>query len=382
MQKLLLVTRNFPPLAGGMERLNLHMAEELARYAEVRIVAPEGAAAYVSPNIAVLEASIKPLWCFLIAAGGLAIREARRWRPDVVLAGSGLTAPIALVAARLVGARAAAYVHGLDVAVTHPVYRALWRPVLRRLDTVIANSHATAALAAGIGVAAERTRIVHPGVSLPQPDDAARARFRHAHGLDEDTPVLLSVGRLTTRKGLREFVADVLPKIVAQAPSTRLVVIGDAPALSLYAEAQTPESILDAARAAGVADRLLFLGWISDPQTLADAYAAADLHVFPVRELPGDPEGFGMVAVEAAAHGLPTVAYATGGVVDAVKDGVSGALAPQGDAEAFARAAIALLKKRPPQAKVRVFAAGFAWDRFGGKVWEALGMKLPTSSDN
>lgn len=38
------------------------------------------------------------------------------------------------------------------------------------------------------------------------------------------------------------------------------------------------------------------------------------------------PENFGMVAIEAAAHGLPTVAFATGGIVDAVKDGVSGYL--------------------------------------------------------
>ena len=50
-----------------------------------------------------------------------------------------------------------------------------------------------------------------------------------------------------------------------------------------------------------------------DDQRLSDAYFAADVMVFPVLDLPGDVEGFGMVAVEAAAHGLPTVAFAVGG---------------------------------------------------------------------
>ncbi|MDR2688242.1 MAG: glycosyltransferase family 4 protein [Azoarcus sp.] len=371
MKKLLLVTRNFPPLAGGMEGLNLHLAAELSRYCEVRVVAPEGAAIHAMDKFLVREVRVRPLSRFLLAAAWRTLREARGWRPDVVLAGSGLTAPIALTAARVCGARAAAYVHGLDVAVPHPVYRALWHPALRRLDIVIANSQATARLADAAGIVPSRVEIVHPGVSLPMPDSGARERFRQLHRLG-DASVLLSVGRLTTRKGLREFVADVLPKIVACRPTVRLLIVGDAPTHSLYAECQSPESILAAARAAGVGEHLLFLGWIADERQLADAYAGADLHVFPVRHLPGDPEGFGMVAVEAAAQGLATVAYATGGVVDAVGEGVSGRLVAPGDDEAFARAALDLLENRLPADRVRQFAMQFAWPRFGEKLWAGL----------
>ncbi len=107
---------------------------------------------------------------------------------------------------------------------------------------------------------------------------------------------------------------------------------------------------------------------------LDDAYAAADVHVFPVREIPGDPEGFGMVAIEAAAHALPTVAYATGGVVDAVAAGVSGLLVAPGDCKGFADAVLELLR-RPLQAEaIRLFAADFTWDRFGERVSDALGL--------
>ncbi len=369
-QKLLLVTRNFPPLWGGMERLNWHMAAELSKNFDVRIVAPIGAAQHAPPGVVVREVPLKPLQRFLLRAAVLTRREAREWKPDIVLAGSGLTAPLAWLAARSCKARTAVYVHGLDLTVPHPVYRALWRPALRRMDVIIANSRPTARLAESIGIHPARIHIVHPGVEIPPLDPQARVRFRAKHQLG-DAPVLLSVGRLTARKGLREFVRDVLPRIAAARPDVQLLIVGDVPANALYAEAQTPQSIQAAADAAGVGGRVQFLGTLFGPD-LADAYAGADIHVFPVRDIPNDPEGFGMVAAEAAAHSLPTVAYAAGGAVDAVADGVSGTLVPVGNATAFAKAALALLHTPPAAEAMATFARGLAWCEFGHQATEAL----------
>ena len=370
-QKLLLVTRNFPPLWGGMERLNWHMAAELSKNFDVRIIAPSGAAQHAPPGVSVREAPLKPLRRFLLRAANLARQEAHAWKPDIVLAGSGLTAPLAWWAARACNARTAAYVHGLDLTVPHPIYRALWRPALRQMQTVIANSNATATLAADIGISSARIEIVHPGVEIPESDPKARARFRAAHRIASRTPVLLSVGRLTARKGLREFVGEVLPHILQAQPDVVLVVVGDAPENALYAQGQSPASIQAAADAAGVGPHLRFVGKRFGPE-LADAYFGADLHVFPVRELANDPEGFGMVAVEAAAHGLPTVAYATGGVVDAVADGISGRLVPPGDAEAFAAAVVGLLGEPLIEDRVREYAHRFAWSHFGKRLSNAM----------
>ena len=367
---LLLITRNFPPLWGGMERLNWHLAGELAKHHAVHVIAPQGAVAQAPAGVGVTEVPLRPLRRFLLAATWAARREARRLQPEVVLAGSGLTAPLALLAARACGARTAAYVHGLDLAVPHPVYRALWLPALRRMDRVIANSRATAALAERAGVPCAHIGIVHPGVDLPQPDPLARARFRARHALG-DAAVLLSVGRLTARKGLREFVAEVLPRILARRPDVQLLIVGDVPAQALFAEAQTPESIHAAAAQAGVDEHVRFLG-TQFGQDLADAYAGADVHVFPVREIANDPEGFGMVAAEAAAHGLPTVAYATGGVVDAVAEGASGRLVPPHDADAFADAVLQMLHSPPSPQTMQAFAARFAWPAFGASVRCAL----------
>jgi len=373
--RILLVTRNLPPLIGGMERLNWHMAQELARRSEVCIVGPVGSAALAPEGVKVVEVPLKPLWKFLASAFFEAFKLARRWRPHIVLAGSGLTALPAWLTARSVNARAAAYAHGLDMAVPHPVYRGLWFPALRRMECVIANSEATRVLAMSAGVVASRIRIVHPGVQLPKlPDSDATNSFRAEHGLG-DALLLLSVGRLSTRKGLREFVTQALPRIVQAIPQAMLVVVGDAPSNALHAGAQTIDSIKAAAAEAGVAGHLRFLGQITDYGKLGVVYGAADVHVFPVRELPGDPEGFGMVAVEAAAHGLPTVAFATGGVTDAVAEGQSGHLVKAGDYEALADAVIRMLTSgAEPGQECRAFARRFAWDVFGEGVANALSL--------
>ncbi len=373
--RILHITRNLPPLVGGMERLNWHIADELSRHAQVQLIGPSGSAVQRPAAVPVTEVPLRPLPRFLLASARQAVVVARQFKPHVVLAGSGLTAPAAWLAAHTSGARAYVYLHGLDAAVQHPVYRAVWHPAIRRMEGVIANSQPTAELARSLGVAAEKIRIVHPGVTLPAAPQSAAAlqEFRQRHQLG-DRRLLLSVGRLTTRKGLREFVQHALPAIVQAAPDTLLAVVGEAPADSLHASVQTRASIQAMADAAGISQHLRFLGVITDPQELACAYESATLHIFPVRHLPGDPEGFGMVAIEAAAHGLPTVAFATGGIVDAVAEGESGHLVTPGDYPSLAQAALQMLADGPGawQTRTSAFAAQFAWPVLGQKLWHML----------
>jgi phosphatidylinositol alpha-1,6-mannosyltransferase len=357
-----------------MERLNWHIADELAKQAEVRVIAPSGSGAIKPPAVALKEAPLKPLPLFLVVAFIKALWLAIRWRPSVVLAGSGLTAPLAWMVGRCSGARTAAYLHGLDITVNNRTYQNLWVPVFKKLDSVIVNSTPTQHLALAVGVAEATTYIVHPGVSLittPQ-TAAALQTFRQQHGLG-DARILLSVGRLAERKGLREFVQYALPTIVKAAPDTLLVVIGDAPADALLARQQKRSSIEAVAQAAGIGEHLRFLGR-SDEQTLACAYECANLHVFPVRDIPGDPEGFGMVAIEAAAHGVPTVAFATGGVVDAVAQGQSGYLVTPGDYGALAQSVLQTLSDGTDMWRIKAaaFAQGFAWSLVGQRMRAVL----------
>lgn len=374
--RILLITRNLPPLVGGMERLNWHMADELAKQNEVHVIGPGGAAALKPQSVTLTETPLKPLPLFLLIAFFRGLWITLRWKPDVILAGSGLTAPIAWLLSKLRGARSAAYLHGFDISVNHGLYRRLWRPIFKKLDKVIVNSSPTQALAVAADVNPNKISIVYPGVSLPQaPQPAERiAAFKAPHGLS-DKKILLSVGRLTTRKGLREFVELALPAIVQAEPDAMLLVIGEAPKNSLGAGIQTVESIQAQAEKSGVAGHIKFLGVITDKTLLATAYEAADVHIFPVRHIPDDPEGFGMVAIEAAAHGLPTVAFATGGVVDAVSQGQSGCLEEKNNYQELSARTIELLQHPLPDENIRRFAQGFEWAKFGQAVAKALNLR-------
>jgi phosphatidyl-myo-inositol dimannoside synthase len=373
MPRILLITRNLPPLLGGMERLNKHLADAFVAYGDLTAIGPRGCKGHLPSKAKVLEVPAQPLAKFLIACH-LAARKASGHSFDFVVAGSGLTVPSVLMAARRSGARSLAYVHGLDLVAEHPVYKAIWRRQFRKLDHAIANSRNTANIARDLGVARGKVEVIHPGVTLPKDDDGARATFRQTHGYGE-RPILLSVGRLTERKGLRDFLKYCMPQIREQFPDVLLLVVGDeAPAALVGSGAGGQQLVLEEAARLGMGGNVEFGGILGD-DGLTQAYFAADVHVFPVKELSGDVEGFGMVAMEAAAHRLPTVAFAVGGIPDAVSEGVSGRLVDSGDYEAMARQVCDVLSKRPAtelgESSVE-FARGFEWRAFEYHVHRSL----------
>ena len=116
---------------------------------------------------------------------------------------------------------------------------------------------------------------------------------------------------------------------------------------------------------------MLFLGEVDD-KFLSEAYLSSQIHVFPGLDLPGDVEGFGMVAIEAAAHGLPTIAFAVGGVPDSVEPGVSGWLIEPGNYSDMADTILGYLFNSGASTitpdSCRKFSEQFAWHILGNKL--------------
>lgn len=371
----LVITRNLPPLIGGMERLVWHIVDELRTEYAVCVVGPEGCSEQLPGGVEAHEVPLRPLWRFLLGAAWRSLDEARRRRPRLILAGSGLTAPLAWLAARLTGARCVVYLHGLDVEARHPVYRLFWRRSFRHFDQVLVNSRFTWNLALAAGVLPERITLLHPGVALPDMAlaESRRTAFRERHGLD-DAPVMLYLGRITARKGLAPFIRDILPIIVTAQPRAKLVVIGEEPTRALNRHTGERQLIEHSLDANGLRHSVRLLGeFDQDNPEIEAAYFAADVLIFPVQARAHDNEGFGMVAIEAAAHGLPTVAFSVGGVTDAISDPRSGHLIPPDANEAFAKAVLACLIPTPGRAaNCRAFASKFAWTTFGQRLRETF----------
>jgi glycosyltransferase involved in cell wall biosynthesis len=123
------------------------------------------------------------------------------------------------------------------------------------------------------------------------------------------------LGRLVRRKGVRWFVEHVLP---ATANEVHYLVVGGGPEAG---------DIMEAARAAGVSDRVHLLGQVGD-HLRDQLFFGCDLMVQPNIRVPNDVEGFGLVIIESTLRGTPVVAASLQGIKDAVVDRVTGFLVP------------------------------------------------------
>jgi phosphatidylinositol alpha-1,6-mannosyltransferase len=367
----LVVTRNFPPLTGGMERLMKHSTDALARDYELTIIGPSGCAAFSPSGARVLECPPHPA-LFLVCALLKGLFHCLTRRYAVVFGGSGLVAPVTLILARIAHGSSLVLVHGLDLVVDSAIYQRFFVAAIRRHDLVVANSTNTRDLAIAKGCDPGRTEILHPGCSIPSGGDVAESTELAASlGLAE-RGVCLFVGRMIRRKGLAPFLREAWPKILESTDDAILVAVGDSPDDAAMRDPGGGREI-QAAIELCPSDSVRFLGSVDD-NVLRQCYARADCLVFPLIPVKGDVEGFGMVAIEAAAHGTPTVAFAEGGVVDAVDAERSGYLVAAGDYDAFAAACVDMLQGGGPAATAcREFATGFSWDRHAEKLLSLVG---------
>ncbi len=173
-----------------------------------------------------------------------------------------------------------------------------------------------------------------------------------------------------------EFLERVMPALVRAVPGVFLAVIGGEAVHSINADSRSQrQRIREAIGRLGLHEHVQLMGEQEDAMVRAAFFASRAL-IFPVLDQPGDSEGFGMVAVEAAAHGVPTVAFAVGGVVDAVADPETGSLIPSGDYSRMTEKLIEMCSGSEPEEvrrRRRDFAARFEWSQFGERVRKLCG---------
>jgi phosphatidylinositol alpha-1,6-mannosyltransferase len=286
---------------------------------------------------------------------GLA-RGLLRPRLDVVISGHVVTWPAAAGVRRITGAPVIQYLHA-DETRKRP---GLTGRAMRGADGVVAVSAHARELAIGAGAPPERVRLVNPGVDPPMSIEAEPAA----------APTIVTVSRIDEEYKGHDSIAGALPAVRERVPGARWVVIGDG---------RLRERLVGIVADGGIADAVELLGAVDDGER-DRRLAGASVFCLPSRPPEGGGgEGFGIVYLEAAARGLPVVACASGGAVDAVADGETGVLVPPGDDAALADALAGLLSD-PGRAKAlgeagRRRAAEFSWRRHAAAV-EALAAEL------
>jgi phosphatidylinositol alpha-1,6-mannosyltransferase len=214
-----------------------------------------------------------------------------------------------------------------------PTRRSNLRRVLLAAGRVVVINEPTRRAIRHFGVPESRMVKLYPGVSedaFVRPEGVGA--FRHQHGLTKKR-VVATVARCIPRKGL-DILLRAFVDVRRAVPAAQWVLIGDGP------ERPRLEAL---AEKCGLGSAVTFLG-AGTREDVRRLLACAEVFCLTPRSLPNDEEGFGIVYLEAAAMGLPSVGSLVGGVPEAVLDGETGLLVPSNDQAATAGALIRLLQ--------------------------------------
>jgi len=265
-------------------------------------------------------------------------RKLRARNPSLLHAHFGADGLRALPLARNLGIPLVVTFHGSDATATevknakvpfgHRRYLAR-RPVLwTGASRIIAVSEFVRSKLLAQGFPEEKVTLHYIGIDtrLFSPDP------RQSEASEPPEGFVLFVGRLTERKGV-DFLIRAMAEVQKDSPDLELVILGDGH-LRVELEALAQSTLR----------KFRFLG-AQSPEAVRDWMSRARIFAAPsIRKESGEEEGFGMVYIEAQAMQKPVASFRSGGIGEAVEDGVTGFLAPERDWRALA-AHIALLAR-------------------------------------
>src|SRR5205809_4631566 len=221
-----------------------------------------------------------------------------------------------------------------------------------QVDTVFVNSEHYRKCWIDRGFAPEKLKILPRGLDTDLFTPTRRdLKFWPGAGVNGKEVRLLYVGRISREKDL-DVLASAYKKIREAGLPVKLYLVGDGP----YSEAL----------AAALPDAI-FLGYLTG-EKLANAYASADVFVFP-----STTDTFGNVVLEAQASGLPVIVSDIGGPKELVEDGRTGIITRSHDVEDFTRAIRALVADRALRERMansaRDSVTDRSWPRAFAKFW-------------
>jgi phosphatidylinositol alpha-1,6-mannosyltransferase len=323
-KKILLVTNDFGPRAGGIETFVIGLLERIKGHEVTVFTSQQGDTSVYDQQwldkfgVRVIRDQSKillPTWRVTRAAQKIVAAK----NIDVVVFGAA--APLALMSPSLRKSgvkKIIALTHGHEVwwARIFPFNFAIKR-IGKSVDhlTYLGEFTRQAISKALSRKSATEMVKIAPGIDtahfIPQPDAMQK---RKELGL-QDKKIIISVGRLVHRKG-QDNLIQAMPAVLKKIPSAHLLLVGEGP-YRKHLEKLVMKSSLE--------QNVTFAGRIMYDR-LPSYLSAADLFAMPSRSrfFGLEVEGLGIVYLEASACGIPVVAGNSGGAPDAVLEGVTG----------------------------------------------------------
>jgi len=374
--KIAQVTPYFLPVEGGVERHVLNLSKELVRRGhevEIFTCASTRQSDVLEPS-AVVEGlrvhrfeSIMSLGEFGKVWPGFA-REVLRGEFDVVHAHSFRHphTDISMMVSKLGGSASVLTTHspfhpggvrGPFARALVPIYDNLFAPTtLAYFGTVISLTRDEAVLLARMGVSSDQTVVIPHGVDSVHFSRADPSLFKSKFGL-EGGEIALCLSRINRTKGL-DVLLESFSSVAERAPNLTLVLAGGC---TSQKEEEFLAELRRKAAALGVEGRVVFTGRLTDEEK-ASAYEACTVFV-----LPSIYEPYGIVLLEAAAHGKPLISTRTGGPKSIIVEGVNGLLVTPGSRQELAGALLRMAVDMDMVERMgeegRLMAREYTWER-------------------
>lgn len=376
VDKILFVTNDFGPRAGGIETFVIGLIERLPKN---RVIVYTSSQSDTAAHDAAWQRDygvrvVRDRSKILLPTPRVARAVGRLTRESsATIACFGAAAPLGLLAPTLRRAgvkRIVALTHGHEVwwAKVFPLSMVL-RRIGRSLDALTYLGEFTRqAIATALSETTESAMVrIAPGIDIAHFSPNANAvSLRKELGL-ADKAVIVSVGRLVRRKG-QDRLIEALPEIRRAVPSAHLLLVGEGP--------YRPK-LQKIAKKAGVMDAVTFIGRVQYAQ-LPTYIRVGDIFAMPSRSRWAglEVEGLGIVYLEASACGLPVIAGNSGGAPDAVIEGKTGLVVDGTNIGAVSAAVIELLVDLD-RAKA-MGAAGREWivDEWSWDLWAGAFAKV------
>ena len=356
-KKVLLVTNDLGPRAGGIETFVLGLIEGLPKDSLIIYTSSQkGDKAFDAQLLEKFGAVVIRDRAKMLLPTPRITRKAVKIlkQQQIKNVWFGAAAPLALMAEKLRSAGASnivALTHGHEVWWAKiPILKSLLKKIIKDVDHLGYLGDFTKGEIAKISNQPQKFLQIAPGIDTEHfAPKSARGDLIEKYRLD-GRRVIVSVGRLVHRKGQDELV-KAMPKILEQFPDAILLFVGEGP---------IKQMLFNSAKQLGVLPKVVFAGRVSH-HDLPDYICLGEIFAMPVRSrFSGlEVEGLGIVYLEASACGLPVIVGNSGGAVDAVLDKKTGLLVDGTKSDQIADAICELLAN-PERAK-QMGAAGRDW---------------------